>query len=200
MIHPADSHPGEALQDYVFDELPHGEREAIEQHVAACSECALELDRLRMTTAALRTLPDREIPQRIAFVSDKVFEPSWFHRFWNSGAQLGFASACLLAGAMVVSAWHFAAGKTTEVRTVVQAAPQGQIVAQADINAAVAKAVAQVRDEDMQLIQAAEKKRDAEYRDQMIAISDNFTVLRNRLSMSYTRLASSEMTGAGAGQ
>jgi len=88
MIHPADFHPGEALQDYVFDELPHGEREAIEQHVAACSECALELDRLRMTTAALRTLPDREIPQRIAFVSDKVFEPSWFHRFWNSGAQL----------------------------------------------------------------------------------------------------------------
>ena len=43
---------------------------------AACGDCALELDQLRLTTAALRTLPDREIPQRIAFVSDQVFEPS----------------------------------------------------------------------------------------------------------------------------
>jgi len=42
----------------------------MEQHLAACGDCALELDQLRLTTAALRTLPDREIPQRIAFVSD----------------------------------------------------------------------------------------------------------------------------------
>jgi hypothetical protein len=193
MIHPADSHPSGALQDYAFDELPHGEREAIEQHVAACSECALELDRLRVTTAALRTLPDREIPQKIAFISDKVFEPSWYQRFWNSGAQLGFASACLLAVALVVSAWHIAAGKTTEVRTIVQTAS----VPQDQINTAVEKAVAQVRAEDAQLIQAAERKRDVEYRDQMITISEQLTVLQKR---GYTQLALSEALGTGVGQ
>ena len=66
----------EPLRDYAFDELPAGDRGAMEQHLAKCGECALELDRLRMTSAALRSLPDQEIPQRIAFVSDKVFEPS----------------------------------------------------------------------------------------------------------------------------
>ncbi len=196
MIHPASDHPGEALRDYAFDELSHSEREAIEQHVAACGECALELDRLRVTTAALRSLPDREIPQRIAFVSDRVFEPNWFRRFWNSGAQMGFASACVLAVALVVSAWHFAAGKTTEPRTIVQTAS----LPQSEINAAVAKAVAQVRAEDIQLIKAAEKKRDAQYRDQMIAVSDNFMFLQKKLSLSYRQLAMSEAPAAGGGQ
>lgn len=196
MIHPAPNHPIEALRDYAFDELPHSEREAVEQHVAACGECALELDRLRVTRAALRSLPDREIPQRIAFVSDRVFEPNWFRRFWNSGAQLGFASASVLAVALVVSAWHFAPGKTTEVRTIVQTAAPAA-VPQSVIDAAVAKSVAQVRREDAQLIEATEKKRDAEYRAQMMAISDNYTVLLKRNSV---LLASSAAPNPGAGQ
>src|SRR6267154_2129862 len=91
---------GEALRDYAFDELPAGERPEMEQHISDCTGCAAELDRLRLTTAALRILPDREIPQRIAFVSDKVFAPSPVVRFlggfWNSAARLGFASACVL--------------------------------------------------------------------------------------------------------
>src|SRR5580704_16769879 len=96
----------EALRDYAFDEqLPQEERRVMEQHLATCADCALALDQLRLTTAALRTLPDHEIPQRIAFVSDRVFEPSLFRRFWNAG----FASACVLALALVVSAWHLAA-------------------------------------------------------------------------------------------
>ena len=103
---------------------------------------------LRLTTAALRTLPDREIPQRIAFVSDKVFEPSPFRRFF--GARLGFASACVLAAALVVSAWHFSdAYRPAEVQTVVHTAS----VSPQQINDAVAKAVAQVRTEDAQMIQ-----------------------------------------------
>ena len=197
MIHPGSDHPSESLRDYAFDELPHIEREAIEKHVAACGECALELDRLRVTTAALRSLPDREIPQRISFVSDRVFEPNWFLRFWNSGAQLGFASACVVAVALVVSAWHFAPGKAPEVRTVVQTAAPANVVPQSEINAAVAKAVAQVREEDMQIIKAAEQKRDAEYREQMISIADNFAVLQKRNSV---LMAFSEAPRAGAGQ
>lgn len=189
-------HPTESLRDYAFDELPQTERAAVEQHVTTCGQCALELDRLRMTTAALRMLPDQEIPQRIAFVSDRVFERSWWQRFRNSGAQMGFASACVLAAAMVVSAWQFAGSKTTAVRTVVQTAS----VPQEQINAAVAKAVAQVREEDARVIQAAEQKRDAEYQAQMNAVSESFSVLQKRLNRSYTMMASSEAAGSGAGQ
>src|ERR1700693_446222 len=100
----------EALRDYAFDEMAGGELRSMEQHIAACSNCAAELDRLRLTTGALRMLPDREIPQRIAFVSDKLFHPSpvarFFLGFWNSAARLGFASAIVLAVALIVSAYH----------------------------------------------------------------------------------------------
>jgi anti-sigma factor RsiW len=196
----------EALRDYAFDELTQDERRAMEQHLAGCGACVMELDQLRLTTAALRTLPDREIPQRIAFVSDRVFEPSAFRRFWDSGARLGFASACVLAAALVVSVWHYRPAE--EIHTVVQAeAPikgASQTASTSEIDAAVAKAVAQVRAEDAQMIQAAvqtsERKRDAEYRNQMIAIEESFDRLRKRQNLSYASLASNDLTGSGAGQ
>jgi len=185
----------EALRDYAFDELSQDERRAMEQHLAACGACVTELDGLRLTAAALRTLPDRDIPQRIAFVSDRVFEPSAFRRFWN--ARLGFASACVLAVALVVSAWHY---RPAEAPAVVQ-----NVSASSDeINAAVAKAVAQVRAEDAQMIQAAVqesgRKRDAEYRSQMIAIGESFNRLQKSLTLGYATMASNDLTGSGAGQ
>jgi anti-sigma factor RsiW len=192
----------EDLRDYVFDEqFPQDERRAMEQHLATCGNCAQELDRLTLTSAALRTLPDREIPQRIAFVSDRVFEPSAFRRLWSSGARMGFASACVLSAALIVSAWHFSSTyRPAEVRTAVRTAS----VSQDEINAAVAKAVAQVRTEDAQMIQAAiqtsERKRDAEYRSQMVAIEESYMVLQKRLSGSYRMLSSSDVAGSGAGQ
>jgi hypothetical protein len=48
------------------------------------------------------SLEDEEIPRRIAFVSDRVFEPRWWQRMWHSGPAMGFASAALLAGAILV--------------------------------------------------------------------------------------------------
>ncbi|HVV43817.1 MAG TPA: hypothetical protein VHC72_01390 [Bryobacteraceae bacterium] len=196
-----------ALRDYAFDELPAAERPAMEEHINACSHCAVELERLRLTTAALRILPDREIPQRIAFISDQVFRPSIFARFWNSGARLGFASACVLAAAILISAWHISAVyRPAAVQTVAAASPAAaqvnanQINA-AQIDAAVAKAVAQARAEDARMIQAAvrtaDRKREAEYRSQMVALEESFEVLRKRLNMSYMSLASNELTGAG---
>jgi hypothetical protein len=189
---------GEALRDYAFDEqLPQEERRAVEQHLAGCADCTLALDQLRLTTAALRTLPEREIPQRIAFVSDRVFEPSLFRRFWNAG----FASACVLAAALVVSAWHVSAVyRPGEARPAIQTAS----VSQEQIDAAVAKAVAQVRAQiektDAQMIQTAvqnsERKHDSEYRNQLAAIGENFMVLQKRLSLSYAGLASNDAGSA----
>ena len=99
------------LRDYFLDELAANERRRVEAHVKTCGECREEFDRLRVTQAALRSVVDEEIPQRIAFVSDKIFEPSPWKRglaaFWNSGARLGFVSAAMLSCALV----YFAAAR-----------------------------------------------------------------------------------------
>ena len=96
------------LRDYFLKELPDQERRQVEAHVRDCRPCQEELDRLGMTQAALFSLRDEEIPQRVAFVSDAVFEPSPWRRawsaLWNSGPRLGFVSAAMLSAALVVFA------------------------------------------------------------------------------------------------
>jgi len=61
---------------------------------------------------SLFTLREEEIPQRIAFVSDKIFEPSpvrrWFSAFWGSAGRLGFASAAMLSAALIFSSLNTA--------------------------------------------------------------------------------------------
>ena len=97
------------LRDYAFDELTEKERREVELHVRTCDGCREELQRLHLTQSALLALRDEEIPQRIAFVSDKVFEPSplrrWMQSVWRSGPRLGFASAAMLSAALLLSAW-----------------------------------------------------------------------------------------------
>lgn len=98
------------LRDYFLKELPDPRQRQVEAHVKLCQPCREELDRLRVTEAALLCLRDEEIPQRIAFVSDKIFEPSpwrrWWAAFWGSAARLGFASAAMLSVAIVIYALH----------------------------------------------------------------------------------------------
>jgi hypothetical protein len=70
-------------------------------HVESCEACREELERLRLTQAALFSLEEEEVPRRIAFVSDKVFEPRWWQRIWHSAPVMGLASACILSAAIV---------------------------------------------------------------------------------------------------
>src|ERR1051325_4729261 len=98
------------LRDYLLGELEQPDHRLVEKHVHACTACREELERLQVTRTALRSLPEEEIPQRIAFVSDKVFAPSpWggaVQAFWNSSARLGFVSAAMLSCALVVTALY----------------------------------------------------------------------------------------------
>jgi hypothetical protein len=147
------------LRDYFFQELsdPHRQRQ-VEAHVKTCAPCREELDRLRLTGAALHSLAEEEIPQRIAFVSDKIFEPSpwrrWLAAFWNSGARLGFASAAMLSASLVVFALRPAPAPVLSVMrpaaaeapapapvTVTQASAVSEAEMQQRIQAAVDKAV-----------------------------------------------------------
>src|SRR5450631_4188037 len=136
------------LKDYFLQELPSPERVQVEAHVNHCPACREELERLQLTEAALFALRDEEIPQRIAFVSDQIFEPSplrrWLSGFWASTARLGFASALLLSASIFYSAIR--PGPTVLRPVVVPVAavsPSPQEI-QSQIQQAVSKAVAEV--------------------------------------------------------
>ena len=138
------------LKDYFLQELLPAQRTQVEGHIRQCAGCREELERLQMTQSALFSLRDEEIPQRIAFVSDPIFEPSpvrrWLGGFWTSTARLGFASAAMLS----ISLFYFAATRpapapvTAVAPTMATASPtltQAQIDQQ--IQTAVVKAVAE---------------------------------------------------------
>lgn len=92
------------LKAYVVGEVSAREKTLVEDHVRTCQACREEQERLTIAFSALTSLPDEEIPQRIAFVSDKVFEPRWWQKIWHSGPAMGFASATILAAAILVHA------------------------------------------------------------------------------------------------
>jgi len=139
------------LKDYFLKELPSPRQREVEAHIHNCQACREELDRLQLTGAALLSLRDEEIPQRIAFVSDKIFEPSPWRRawnvFWGSPARLGFVSAAMLSVALLVSAVMRTA-PAGHVANVPQVVPMVQTVSDAEIqsriDSAVARAIAQV--------------------------------------------------------
>jgi anti-sigma factor RsiW len=93
------------LKAYCLGETSPREKTAVDDHVRVCGNCREELERLKLTHTALVALSDEEMPQRIAFVSDKVFEPHWWQAVWRSGPAMGFASAALLATAIFVHAF-----------------------------------------------------------------------------------------------
>ena len=109
---------------YLLRELnPEVSRQA-ETHLAACSICHEEVATLRLTLDTLSTLREEEVPRRIAFVSDKVFEPRWWQRVFSPT----FAAGALVAAAILVHG----------------AVRPGQAQVEAAVNTAVNNAVSQV--------------------------------------------------------
>lgn len=108
---------------YAVGEMSPADRREAETHAATCTACREEVAGLRLTLDAMSTLREEEVPRRIAFVSDKVFEPRWWQQLLNPT----FAAACVVAAAILVHAfWN----------------PSNSALQQAQIDAAVAKAVA----------------------------------------------------------
>jgi hypothetical protein len=92
------------LKDYFFGELSAADRELVERHAELCRMCQDELAALSATRSAVLCMREEEPPRRIAFVSDKVFEPRWWQKIFASGPKLGFASAAMLTAAIVFHA------------------------------------------------------------------------------------------------
>jgi hypothetical protein len=164
---------GDARPDwnsYALGELDSRARQEAESHVTACADCQDELGALRVTLDAMATLREEELPRRIAFVSDKVFEPRWYQKLF---LRPSFAGAALLAAAILVHAFvrplnapmNTAAQVDTraiEARVTAQVTERLQSEMATAVNAAVAKAVADTEKHDDQrtalLLSATEQR------------------------------------------
>lgn len=123
-------------KSYALGEMETRARQEAESHVAACTDCQDELAGLRVTLDAMATLREEELPRRIAFVSDKVFEPRWYEKLTQSFLRPSFAAAAVIAGAILVHAF---------VRPVsAPASAPSQTVAQVDTSAIEARVTAEV--------------------------------------------------------
>jgi anti-sigma factor RsiW len=114
---------------YALGELDRGACRLAEEHAARCQACREELATLRLTLDTLSTLREEEVPRRIAFVSDQVFEPRWWQRLFSPG----FAAACVVAAAILVHAFA------------------GQGVSEAEVQARIDAALEEVRLQQAQL-------------------------------------------------
>jgi hypothetical protein len=125
------------LRDYVLDELTPQQCAEVEQYLATSVEARDEVERLRLTQRALLSVPDEELPRRIAFVSDKVFEPSRARRlwqgFWQGAPRLAFGTAAVLA-VLFAGAWATQPSVTSDENgwrlAFGAAAPEGPVMAE----------------------------------------------------------------------
>jgi hypothetical protein len=123
-------------KSYALGELDARARQKAETHVAACADCQDELAGLRVTLDAMATLREEELPRRIAFVSDKVFEPRWYEKLSQAFLRPSFAAAGLIAAAILVHAFVRPVSTPTN-------APS-QAIAQVDTSAIEARVTAEV--------------------------------------------------------
>jgi len=89
------------LRDYALGELKAAENEAMERWLEGAPEAREQLERMSATLGSLRSATEEEPPRRIAFVSDKIFEPSrpagLWRRMWASSMQPAFGAALVIA-------------------------------------------------------------------------------------------------------
>lgn len=183
------------LRDYFFEELAEAERRQMDAHVATCETCRGELARLRTTQSALLGVRDEEVPQRIGFVSDRVYEPSVIRRgwraFWNSGPRLVFASAAMLSAALVVSALVSVMARPVTVAAPAEVAAdaklQGAIARQvtAAVEVAIAASEQRQAQKTAELLAAAGRTQKQERHADMRAVSKAFEYLNKRVVSFY---------------
>ncbi len=176
------------LKEYALGESSRDAADRIEAHAAECCVCRDELARLQITRSALLALRDEEPPRRIAFVSDKIFEPRWYHRVWNSGPRLAFLGAAMLACAILVHAFHpQTVAPPVPVTLVDNNAIEGAVSARLKeaVITAVADSEARQRKQTAQLLRAAEQRLEIDRRATIAAFSEQTRLLQKQVANMY---------------
>ncbi len=181
------------IKEYVLGESSTEDARRLEAHLGECNACRDEVARLRLMQTALFAVSDEEPPRRIAFVSDKIFEPRWYRRVWNSAPQLGFLAAAMLACAIFVHAFAGSSvGPAPPLRAIAVAVVDTQAIDRAvaaRLNEAVTKAVAdseaRQRQQTLELLKAADQRHDFDRRATLAAFSEQTRILQRQVANMY---------------
>lgn len=181
------------VKGYFLNETRPEERAALEAHLEICGRCRDELERLKAVRAALAALPAEEPPRRIAFISDRIFEPGFWARLWNSAPRLAFASATLLAIAIVAHGLITRPPAPASAPDLPAIRAQLQAELSRELQSAVLKAVAEATERQQQrtaeLLQAAEQRYQQQRLADRIAFEEAFEVLQKRMNVYRASLA-----------
>jgi anti-sigma factor RsiW len=207
------------LRDYVLDELTPSQRAEVERHLATSVEAREELERLKLTHQALLSLPEEEPPRRIAFVSDKVFEPSLprrlWHDFWQGAPRLAFGAAAVLlvffAGAWATqptvtsdpNGWRLAFGQPAPIEQPAVGATSRELTTEQVRQVADILRESEARNQQAlaELVRSESARSQAEVRTKIEHISqatdENFLLLKARLDGLYLDIRESDRLASG---
>lgn len=110
------------VKAYAVGEMSEADKRSAAAHVAGCEECREELAGVQATLGSLAMLREEDAPRRIAFVSDKVFEPRWWQRL-----NPIFASACMIAAAIVAHGYIAQPAVDAATQAVIQQAVDNEM-------------------------------------------------------------------------
>jgi hypothetical protein len=188
---------------YSLGELDPAARREAEIHAGACAECHEELAGLRLTLDALATLREEEVPRRIAFVSDKVFEPRWWQSILRPSFAASFAASFAVGGliAAAILAHGFVRPPAPaqidmavlekqmeqQIEKEVAARVEGQVAER--IHEAVTQAVAQTEQREEQktatVLAATEKRYTEQRRADFATAAANYDMLFKQVTKMY---------------
>lgn len=149
-----------------------------------------ERERLANTIAALRAVPEEDPPRRIAFVSDKVFQPKWWQRF----PAWGFASAAALAGAILAHG-YLMRPVTPGITAQAPAATAGIDVKALEarfeqrLEAALRKAAAENEARLKAAVEETERRLNFEHRAAMLTVEENMNLMRKQMNRMFVATA-----------
>jgi hypothetical protein len=177
---------------YALDEFAGAEKKRYDEHLRDCAACQEEVEQLQGTLLLIHRLPVAEPPRRIAFVSDPVFEPSWWQRLWASGPRLAFAGSGVLAAAIIAHGFI--------MKPPLPVSAPAPVVAQVDdkrvqeevdrrVGAALQRAVADLRVEQsestLRLVASLEKKMNEQRQRDLREVDNSFSYLQKQMGNLY---------------
>src|SRR5262245_34362311 len=93
------SHLNDKLADFFYEELPATEMVEARRHVAECADCRAQVQLFERTHLAVKSLPDAELPRRVAFAEPER-RVAWGVLDWRCLAPMAAAAAALVLAIM----------------------------------------------------------------------------------------------------
>lgn len=95
------THPGEQLSAYLDGELSAEEITKLNEHLASCGRCVVDLEEMQRVRMAVRSLPILELPRGIVTEADAEVVPLRRNRGFLVGAAAAAAAVVIAIAAIL---------------------------------------------------------------------------------------------------